>query len=660
MEGSEHEAEKIERLRRAMYSRALSEKLRDKPRRDFETDEAPVREDFFRQEAGAPKTIVAPRAIGFARKALWTTLAVSVVFFVAALCFFGYYFLFGPGSGDATSGNISITVGGPPQIEGGAPTEFQISVGNRNRVPLELTDLVITFPDGTRSPVDFSTPLLTLRQPLGTIESGGIRQGTVSAVLSGSAGEPIDIKIELEYHLSGSSAVFVARTNYHATFSSSPLSVAVSGNTETISGQPVQLVATISSNTNAPIHDVLLNAQYPFGFKFSSASPAPTKDKAVWELGDLSPGQQKVVTIQGSLAGAQGDQRIFHFTAGTRADTASSTISTQLSSSAFTVAISQPFLGLTSFVNGASSTVVLSPGDNVTVSIGWRNNLDTQITNAAIVARLTGFQIDGTTVKSPSGFFRSSDGTVLWDKSTDPSLATLAPGARGVASFSFQIPTSDALKNVSNPYLTISVNAAGNRVAESGVPESLQAATRQKIVVASDLQLSAQGLYYSNPFGSSGPVPPKAGVETTYAVLFTLGNTTNKITNASVTAQFPPYVRWVGIYSPNTEKVSFDHAQGTVTWELGDVDPGIGLNGVAPRQMAIAVGFMPSTSQIGQQPALLRNITLTGIDASTGSTITRTTKTDVTTNLLQVAKTSESLVEGTDVGFTAASATVVK
>ncbi len=660
MEGSEHDAEKIERLRRAMYSRALSENLQDKPRRELDAEGAQVPEDFVREaDAGSPQTIVAPRAIGIVRAALWWLLAAALVFFLASLAFFGYYFFFGPGSGDASSSNIDIAISGPPQVEGGAPAEFQISVGNRNKVPIELADLVITYPDGTRSPADYVTSLTNQRIPLGTIESGGVRQGTVSAVLSGTAGQTADIKVELDYHIGGSSAIFTANTDYTVTFSSAPLGISVDGNSEAISGQPVQLAVTVSSNTDAPVKDVLLSATYPFGFKFNSSVPAPTQN-GIWAIGDLNPGDKKIVTINGTLTGTKGDQRVFRFDAGTRVDSASSTISTQLADLAYTTTITQPFLDLTSVVNGSPGTVVLSPGDSVTVTIGWQNNLSTPITSAAIVAQLTGLQIDGTTVKATNGFYRSTQNVVLWDKSTDPDLATIAPGAKGTVSFSFQVPTSGQLASTTSPHLDISVNVAGNRLSESGVPENLQSAVSQEIAIASDLQLAAQGLYYTNPFGTSGPIPPKAGSETNYAILFTLTNSTNQITNGQVTASLPPYVRWVGIYSPNTEKVSFDQVRGTVTWDLGTINPGAGLNGTPSRQMAIDIGFTPSTSQIGQQPPLLQQITFTGIDSSTGAAIKRTTSSDVTTNLLQVAKTSNAVVVGTDTGFSAANADVVK
>ena len=73
-----------------------------------------------------------------------------------------------------------------------------------------------------------------------------------------------------------------------------------------------------------------------------------------------------------------------------------------------------------------------------------------------------------------------------------------------------------------DPKLTITVKAAGKRISETNVPETLQATAVQSVRAASDLQLIAQGLYYSNPFGSTGPMPPKANSETTYAIGFSL------------------------------------------------------------------------------------------------------------------------------------------
>ena len=645
---ADHDQEKIERLRRAMYSRELSGKLKNKPRHSLEPMRPIVGEDWRRPEPELSSIIVAPRTIGFVRASLRWTLGAAAVFFLGSLIFFGYYFTFGGGASPASSGNIGIAISGPTQIAGGEPTQLQIIITNRNRVSLQLADLVIAYPSGTRSPVDLSTDLSSQRISLGTIEPGGRRQGTVSAVFAGGGSSTANVKVELEYRLEGSSAIFVASSEYAATFSTSALSVSIDGNVETVSGQPVEFTVTISSNAPAPVRDVLLHADFPFGFTFATATPAPDR-AGIWELGDIAPGTKRQVVIRGTLTGENGDERVFRFTTGTRKTPQEGQISALLAESPFTMRIAESFLGLSIAVGGRmDSQAIAAPGENVNVSIQWRNNLPTAVNDGVIVARLSGIQIDGATTNVLDGFFRSVDNSVIWDKTTTAGkLENLPSGASGAVTFSFRVPDSATLEAIRNPALTISVSASGKRIAEDNVPQNLQSTVTKRIVIASALTVTAQGLYYANPFGSVGSLPPKAENETTYAIVFTLANTTNAISNAQLTTTLPPYVRWIGIYSPASENLIFNQNSGTVTWNIGTIDAGVGTGGAAPRQSAIAIGFTPSTSQIGQEPVLLQNITLTGTDAATGASISRIIQ-NVTTNIIG------------DPGFISTQATVIR
>src|SRR3989338_2809783 len=97
-EPSEHEKEKIERLRRAMYSRSLSGMLGERPRHTLGKSQQVVGENWEEKETGAEPSMVAPPAMGLVRKILWWFLGASVIFFIAALAFFGYYFTLGSGS----------------------------------------------------------------------------------------------------------------------------------------------------------------------------------------------------------------------------------------------------------------------------------------------------------------------------------------------------------------------------------------------------------------------------------------------------------------------------------------------------------------------------------------------------------------------------------
>ena len=639
-----HEDEKIERLRRAMYSRSLSPRLSGRQRHTLGNTNETVGNDWTREEDHLEAVHVAPRTINLIRTALWWVLVAAIIFFISAVGFFIYYFTFGGGGVGAS--NIDIVVSGPPTIAGGEVTELQISITNRNSVPLNLSTLTVNYPPGTRSPTDFITPQVTYPIYLGTIAAGETKKGVVKAVFSGTSGSQSDIKAVLDYHKDGSNAIFKSASDYAFTFSSSPLSIVVDGASQMVSGQPVTLTVTVTSNSTEPIRDVLLSATYPFGFQYTSSAPATISD-GLWSVGTLAPGQKQKITIQGTLTGDTGDNRTFNFTTGTRTMATSTVIDVPLASSQFPVAIARPFLGLSVFVNNSSSTPsVVTPGEHVTVMVTYQNNLSTAITNAVIVAKLSGFEIDGSTVASPDGFYRSNDNTVLWNNTTDSGLALLAPGASGQLIFSFQVPPASVLKSTASPSISLSINAAGTRVSESGVSQNLQSAATSKIAIASDVQLTGNGLYYASPYGSVGPLPPQAGTETTYAMVLTLTNTTNQIDNAVVTATLPPYVRTTGKQSPSYEHLTFNQSTGQVTWNVGTVAPGVGTAGTQPRQVAFEVGFTPSTSQIGQTPVLLKSIQLSGTDDATQVPVTLTAP-DVTTNLVG------------DTGFNSINATVV-
>lgn len=650
--GSDHEKEKIERLRRVMYSRSLSDNLKPRERREMHEEDSPVGDDWARPEPTLSGISVAPRTIGVARVAMRWLLYAALAFCIGAVGFFAYYFVVGPGSSPVSPGNIDIAVSGPLQISSGEPAELQIAVVNRNRTTLQLADLVLKFPSGTRSTADLLTDHPSERIALNSIEPGGRRQGTVSAIFSGKEGERGEVLVELEYRLEGSSAIFVASSKYEFLFASSPLSISIEGNSETVSGQPVALNITVSSNADTPVKDVVFAATFPFGFTPEFSDPDPLKGGSgnVWSLGDISPGQKKKVTIQGTLRGESGDERVFRFTAGTRKTRTEQTIATTLADYAHRVTVSKPFLSLAVITGKESGSVVdatIDPGDTVNVAVQWKNNLSTAVTDAVIVARLSGTDIDGRTVRAVDGFYRSSDNAILWDKNTNRALGNLAPNAQGTVNFSFEVPEGDAAKELRDPKITITVHAAGKRVSEVGVPESLQATAVQTLKFGTALEFAVVGLYYTSPFGSTGPMPPQAGQETRYAIVFNIVNTTNKVENGVVKATLPPYVRWVGNYSPASEKFTFNPNDSTVTWEVGDVEAGTGVGTALPRQAAIAIGFTPSTSQIGQQPALIRGLSFSGIDAATKAVVTRAT-TDVTTRLTS------------DPGFNAQSASVVE
>jgi len=84
-----------------------------------------------------------------------------------------------------------------------------------------------------------------------------------------------------------------------------------------------------------------------------------------------------------------------------------------------------------------------------------------------------------------------------------------------------------------------------------------------------------------------------------------------------VRAELPHYVRWVGMTLPANEQVLYNKERNTLEWHLGTVKSGTGVH-VPARMVTFAVGLVPSATQIGKAPALLKNQVFTAQDSYTG------------------------------------------
>lgn len=610
--------DKINRLRGAMYSRQVPPSFGMERRHVLPQQRSALPQDWNKPEDAVttPGLRIANQAIRYTRTALWWMLGVALLFFLVSAGIFAWY-VFGGFATGVKNENIDIQINGPLSVVGGEASQFEVVVTNKNKSPLEYADLLVTYPVGTRSVTDLSTDLPQYRVSLGTIEAGGTRKGTISAVLVGQGGQSAQIKVEVEYQVAGANAIFAASKDYDFTFAASPVTISVESKTEVAPGQDVDLVATVSANTNSVLKDVLFELEAPFGFTLTNASPLPAKDLQ-WKLGTMRPGESKTIQIRGTLKGQSGDTRTFRFSAGTSENTSGTGVMVPIAQSVRQIAITQPFIGLDMAIGGATGTnVVVQPGDTVSVTISWINQLDTAIRNAVIIASLDGLSLSQTDIKTNDGFYQSSDGTIRFDTETSRGkLNQLEPGDSGTLGFTFVVPSGVAIENVRNPSLNITVSASGDRSDADNVPQTLRSSVVRTVKVGTTATAVAQGFYHGNIFGTSGTVPPQVGKETAYAILWTLGNSTNPIENGVFSGKLPAYVSWKGVTSPTSENISFDTHTNTVIWNAGSVPAGV--SGGSVRQVAFEVGFLPSASQVDTAPNLITGQTFSGKDAFTG------------------------------------------
>lgn len=536
----------------------------------------------------------------------------SIFFFIGALGYTSYKFLLDDSS---VSGNkIDLEIVGNSFAKGGEDLPLQIEITNRNSASLESASLTIEYPRGAN---DDSDIVRLEKDEIGTIKPGESIIRNIRVKLYGSEKSIRNIKASLEYHPEGSNAAFTKEKYYPVTISMAPVSLNIEGPSGVTENQQISLKITTTLNTTLPEGNPVLQLRYPNNFIFESASPLPANDNSIWDLSGLTPTEPITVEIKGRLIGQAGDEQVFHAYAGTMDDKDSTKVNIVYSSVLQKIVLENPFLDIKVLVNNQDQKeYAVEGGKEVEVTINWKNNLSTSISDAEIIASLSGNIFNKNNVTESGGYYDSLNSQIIWNKSTFRSLGNIEPGGSGSVSFVFTPLDINSLSGVRNPQALVSVSIKGKQPLYGTDFSSIDNFTEKIVKLKTDFQVASSLGYLS------GSLPPKAETTTTYIVTWTLSNTTNSVNQANVSATLPIYADWVGFVAGTKENITYNKENREINWKIGSVLPGTGLD--SNREASFILTFKPSLSQVGQAPVLIQNITLTGNDSYSGAQVGNT------------------------------------
>ena len=616
-----NDAEKLEELKKKLYSKT-GELPSMKHARMHEHKISVNREwkDEDVEEDNNPQSVIEKHKVNPLLKGLTIF---AVLFIIVAFGIAYYYFNINPNV--ISNSNIDISVSGPVTISAGQELSLDVNVFNNNPSAIQEPDLIITYPDGTRRADDKITSLITDRIPLADIQAGGTQRTTIKSILLGEEGSTKNINIALEYRMPGTNSLFVKEKSYAIGIGSGAVSISVDSIKEITPEQQTKFTVSVKSNSSDVIKDVVLKAEYPFGFNYISASPDPSSSNDRWRLGDIAPGEIKKIEVNASLFGQANQERTVRFTAGTASQNDPNSIGTAFASFDNSISLKDPFLGADVSLNGkGDQIIVVGSGQLVRGDILWKNNLDVSVHNVSIEAKLSGVIIDRESINAENGFYKSTDDTMYWDKSNDSELEDVAPNKNGKSNFTMKVfdLTNDLASNMRRPEVTLNFTVKGNRLNENKVPEQVTSQATRKIRVQSDLGLITRLYYNDGPFENSGPIPPKVDSETTYTATVQVFNSYNTVKGVIYTAKLPIYVRWLGNISPanSSSTVTYNPESRVITWNAGDVAPGTGYIS-NPKQMSFQVGFTPSLSQKYSTPLIIGEQRIAGTDSFTNTVV---------------------------------------
>ena len=537
----------------------------------------------------------------------------SLVIFVLALGYAGYIFFIGGNT--VSNDNIDISIIGNNFAAGGQELPLVVGITNKNNSALELADLLMEYPNG--SATDSSSNTQNFRESIGTIPAGAVVNENLAPILFGEQGSVRTIKISLEYRVAASNAVFVKDKTYDVTINSTPINLSVDAPSTANSNQNITLNVKATLNSTNPASQILVKADYPIGFQFTSSVPAPSYGNNVWNLGDLAPGSEHDVAITGKIINAaDGEQKVFNITSGSQSDTDKSAIDVVFNSIQQTITVQKPFVEADLSINGVSQNeYAIDTKTPIHAQVTYTNNLATKVDNVQIQAKISGNAFDRSTIIAGQGFYDSSKNTITWDKNSVNQLAELNPGDTGTLDFSLSPLSLFSASGgiLSSPNINIEIDVSGEQPDSGFANNQINNSSSATINIISDVGLSDEALYYSGPFTNTGPIPPKAETATTYTIVWTLSNTANSISNVQVTSILPSWVDFVGSFLPAEEDLTYNSTTRQIVWNADRIEAGAGITGSA-RTISFQVSLNPSLSQVGTSPILINDAILTGHD----------------------------------------------
>jgi len=623
-------SDEIERLRKRLFKRG--ETFKERELRSPLSQRPSEAKSYWGGFSSEEERLILPEKpqMSFLKKIIIIASITLGLFILGA----AIYFLVG-GPSVVSGSNIEITLGGPLSIKGGELGNWQVSVTNKNKSDLELADLIIEYPEGAKPSVASSgslsgTKIVSERRSLGKIKSGETAIQTINAYLFGEKDTDKVFKFTLEYRPQGSNAILAKTTEQPVRLLQSPVEVSVKMPKETNAGEEITLEIEVISNANTVIKDVNLKIEYPIGFQYRESDLKPVSGDNVWRLGDLESNKKRTLKVKGILEGQDLMELVFRISVGPL-DEKGEVIAYGFSVQS--IVLKKPFLKIGVKVNGRTEEVAVSPGAELSVDIDWQNTLPEKIYNAVIEIKLNSSVVDEGSITLSQGFYRSFDQTLIWNKSSSPDLAEIEPLQDGDVSLRFavldSIPNDVIRKGNANVSLDIQMKAERDS-ADQGRIQVTNHLTKD-IKIATIFQLSQRGLYYSGVFKNSGPLPPKVGKETTYTIVWSLTNSSNAVSDATVSAFLPSYVRWLGVIKPETAEISYNPTTGEISWKAGNIPAGTGIIDSA-REVAFQISFLPDASQVDSKSVLVSEAILGGKDAFTGAFL-REVKSAITTYL---------------------------
>ncbi|MBU1102441.1 hypothetical protein KJ853_02180 [Patescibacteria group bacterium] len=561
------------------------------------------------------------------RRIFWFAGGTAVLVLAGAAAWF---FMLGRDSFDKTK--VALNIYGQERIVSGEDINYIVRFKNNTNAILENVVLEFTYPEqafpGDTQEIRLQGNLPVSTKDLGQLAVGQEGQAEFKARVLGDKDSQQKFSAKLKYRPANISSDFINTADFTSTIISVPLVLNFDLPERIVSGQTINFSLKYLNTSDATFSDSRIQLEYPAGFTYEGAYPAPAEGDNIWILPEIGRQEEGRIVIKGTVSGSEGDSKIFRARVGIQKDDVFIAYAQALASPE--ISVSPLFVEL-ALANQETLTADL--GQTLNYIVKYRNTTAVAIGPVVITVKIDSQAIDLTSVSAQKGFFSSAGGIITWNASSLPELNSLEAREEGEVTFSLRIKDKLPVNNYSDKNFTI---LTGAEIDSPNVPLSLvgtqiKGANQLAIKINSRLTLNVKGFYSDNLMPNSGPLPPRVGQRTTYTIYLQLLNVSNDLTGVVVEGYLPPYIQWLDRIYPTGESLKYDSATGKISWKLDKLSAATGILS-AVKYVAFQVAFIPSISQVGSNAEIISNAQASGFDTFTLNTITtasQTLKTDL-------------------------------
>ncbi len=560
------------------------------------------------------------------------TLISAIVFLVLALgaAVLGF-FVFNKESTFKDEG-ISLDYTGKAQAISGE--DFVLSITFRNRENTSLTDQIIEvqYPAGfTYQSSNYGPSGQYNNQwSLPTLAAGQESTLEITGQIVGDIGTSRNFSAVWTYQPLNFSSEFRKTLDWEVVVASSTLELELDGSREVISDQETAYTLKLKNTSTRDLQRVKVTAEWPSGFELKSSEPSIDGDG--WLYSELSAGDEEEIAIRGIFTGSPGDSKELLFKVGLVQSDGST--NSQLDES-FIILLIEPQLQIQLSLNSEATSDAVEWGDTLVYDVELNNAGDVKLDDGQVTlvfyvlseeVETEAELLDWSTLINPQEAERDNE-TLVWTADEVSGLESFKPG--NTLSLKAEVnlisqPPSELVEK-SNIALQAKVDYSAQRTS-SNESNNLSYTTSSQPVLANILSeptLSVEARYYddSGEVVGLGALPPVVGETTVFKIYWTIKNTTNDLTQATVTATLPDSAKWIGQGTVNAgQPLSFDQSSRKITWEINKV-PAFAGTFISDLTAEFSVSITPAQSQIGEYVLLLDKTVFRATDGFADETI---------------------------------------